>query len=606
VRKPQNKENKTGKPQNKENHSGKALGAVTIHKDICDEEFYETFKKHISELTFARYYYENQQSGQSNARLVRFVSKESSYMQIKRDRQTWFLQSVPPTQLELEVIEDMNRREKLRHDSSCHELRQGDMSDDEACATVGEFSPVTGLFCTLSPLDGNDVGCPLHQDHSVFFIDDRDELKDLKLRRENLKKGQSVPPDKVMQHMTVQTWVLQNVEEGLANLVVTETSNSNATRLLDIELKGNMLHCQHCVNQKKLCHGVVPSKRAKMNSCLRGAKRLTVRSVSSKLGETPSDRFQKLVRCLCSVGAVCMDDPECDLKVSQKIVSKESHNVSNINFSSTSTEWIDDLESKKRKRNSDPDTVFMTAEQVKQLRLLKHRKLNKKMDDTSFQFLKNDMTRPSMNKMRKDDCHFDPPDGNDLNARVNTARKLWECGCCMETTQILRQLGVLLEIRHTIPDRKHVFNYSKFKKQVKLMMEHSGHRSSDVEDLTMNQMSEAIASHLNSIGKTLEKREDATIEQTKDEICEKNVICGPMLQPSGLPYKVGSTVDPGRVSNHCGLNNNSVSTEPWNSSEEDSCMTQCVRFSKLNRNPGLWKELLRILKGGITRLGSLS
>ena len=221
VRKPQNKENKTGKPQNKENHSGKALGAVTIHKDICDEEFYETFKKHMSELTFARCHYENQQSGQSNARLVRFVSKESSCVQIKRDRQTWFLQSVPPTPLELEVIEDMNQREKLRHDSSCHELRQGDMSDDEACATVGEFGPVTGLFCTLSPLDGNDVGHPLHQDCSVFFVDDRDESKDLKLRRENLKKGQSVPPDKLMQHMTVQTWVLQNVEEGLANLVVT-------------------------------------------------------------------------------------------------------------------------------------------------------------------------------------------------------------------------------------------------------------------------------------------------------------------------------------------------------------------------------------------------
>ena len=38
--------------------------------------------------------------------------------------------------------------------------------------------------------------------------------------------------------------------------------------------------------------------------------------------------------------------------------------------------------------------------------------------------------------------------------------------------------------------------------------------------------------------------------------------------------------------------------EPWNSSDDSSSVTQLARLSKLERNTGLWEELMRALNGG--------
>ena len=262
------------------------LGYVSIEKDPYGVNFYKKFKDEIKNISFAKYRQNTGQKGGSQSRLVRFASIEKSFMQMKQKGHSWFIESVQPTETELELITKMNDDEKLRYDSSFEEMMSKGLTSQEATKAIGECMPITGIFYTHN---GSDiVGYSLHQDYDMILTDDQRDLP-----------GNSEATIQGMEHVAVQTWVLQNIDEvNLANIVFCESKEGTAKPLLSVPLSGNVKHFQHCVNQKRLCHGIISPQDNFMNPSISEGRRITVRSVSSRKGQSSASHFNQIVSYL--------------------------------------------------------------------------------------------------------------------------------------------------------------------------------------------------------------------------------------------------------------------------------------------------------------------
>ena len=155
---------------------------------------------------------------------------------------------------------------------------------------VGDFIPATSLHCTISALDENDAGHSFHQDFLTSTVHDRDEAKKTRLG----KNGKFTVP-RLMEHLTVQTWVLQSVTESIADLVTKQNDKSSSPILETIECKPNSMHCQHQTNNVRCYHGAKERNNIHMNSNATGAKRAAVRSVSS-LDANKRESLQRIVK----------------------------------------------------------------------------------------------------------------------------------------------------------------------------------------------------------------------------------------------------------------------------------------------------------------------
>ena len=156
------------------------------------------------------------------------------------------------------------------------------------------------------------------------------------------KKCKDFKQPRKMKHVTVQIWVLQNVDENLAESITKEANKSSSPILENIELKPNDLHSQHQSNQLRNFHGVKQRKETLVKTHLSGSMRAIVRSVTS-LDNDKADPIQKIVACLMSRRVVDPTSSTFEEDVSKRVCSTASHAVTKFDFDDRSPCPKDDV-----------------------------------------------------------------------------------------------------------------------------------------------------------------------------------------------------------------------------------------------------------------------